>query len=68
MESLTFGRDFVSGDQVSLVVNGNTVSETFTGSHAAMVESIRAQIDAMPNVDSLASDVTRVFTVSSSLP
>lgn len=68
VESLTFGRDFVSGDQVSLVVNGNTVSETFSGSHAAMVESIRSQIDAMPNVDSLASDVTRVFTVSSSLP
>lgn len=68
VESLTFGRDFVSGDQVSVVVNGNTVSETFSGSHAGMVESIRSQIDAMPNVDALASAVTRVFTVSSSLP
>lgn len=68
VESLTFGRDFVSGDQVSVVINGNTVSETFTGSHADLVESLRAQIDAMPNVDALASPVTRVFTVSSSLP
>lgn len=68
VESLTFGRDFVSGDQVSAVVNGNTVSASFTGTHADMVESLRAQIAAMPNISALASAATRVFTVSSSLP
>ncbi|MDQ1344085.1 MAG: SH3b protein, partial [Patescibacteria group bacterium] len=68
VESLTFGRDFVAGDQVSVVMNGNTVSQSFTGTHADTVEALRAQIAAMPNLSALASPVTRVFTVSSSLP
>lgn len=68
VSSLSFSRDFASGDELSVVVNGNTVTSSFTGAHSDMVEDVRAQIDAMPNVDALASSVTRVFTVSSSLP
>jgi hypothetical protein len=67
VDSLTFGRDFVAGDQVSVVANGNTLSSTFSGSHAATVEDLRSKIAAMPNLSALASAVTRVFTVSSTV-
>lgn len=68
-ESLTFARNLVAGDTASVVINGTTVSQSFTGGTSnTTLTALTAAIDGLAGVDASVSLVTRTITITSSTP
>lgn len=48
--SIDFGRSFQAGDMISVVVNGNTITESFSGDTDATLTALASEIDGMINI------------------
>lgn len=64
-ESVTFLRAFQAGDNISLVVNGNTITQAFNTDTDTTLNALAMQIDMMPNLTAVADMINKKITITS---
>lgn len=65
-ESITFLRAFQAGDNISVVVNGNTITQAWDTDTDTTLTALKDQIDTMPAVNAVADTVNKRITITSS--
>lgn len=66
-ESITFPRSLVAGDEVSVVINGSTVTQTYSGSSNATISAFATALSS-GGVNASASLATRTVTLTAVTP
>lgn len=64
---LTLPRDLVSGDALSVTVNGSTVMQSFVTSSTLTAQLLNLQITSIAGISSVYDTVAKKFTVSSAI-
>lgn len=64
---LTLPRDLVSGDTLSITINGSTITQNFLTSSTLTAQLLDLQINAIPGVSSVYDAVIKKFTISSTV-
>lgn len=64
-ESITFLRAFRSGDNISLVINGSTITQVWDTDTDTTLNALNTQIDSMSAISAVADTVAKKITITS---
>lgn len=67
VNTLTVPFSLVSGDTLTVNINGNPVSQTFVSDEATTLAALNTKIDALAEVNSSVDTTTKIFTITSSI-
>lgn len=66
-DTITFNRNFRFGDAISLVIDGNTITQAFTGDTNTTLAALTSQMDSMPSIVATADGINREITVTAAI-